>query len=102
MDKSLSLLGMACRAGKLALGHDAALDSLKRGKSSLRVICSDSSQRLVREFARSVDFYKSEAPVEKISATQEQLSAHLPKKVGVISVEDGGFADRFLQLSRQE
>ncbi|MCC8023618.1 MAG: ribosomal L7Ae/L30e/S12e/Gadd45 family protein [Clostridiales bacterium] len=53
MDKKLQLLGMARRAGKLAMGHDMALDSVRQGDAALLLLCSDVSDRLREEFTRA-------------------------------------------------
>ena len=48
--KWLSMLGLARRAGKLAMGHDLALQSVRDGKAQLVLTARNASPRLVREF----------------------------------------------------
>ena len=48
--KWLSMLGLARRAGKLAMGHDLALQSVRDGKAQLVLTARNVSPRLVREF----------------------------------------------------
>ena len=38
MDKTLQLLGLARRAGKLVIGRDAVLDAVKKNKTTLYYI----------------------------------------------------------------
>ena len=46
--KWLSMLGLARRAGKLAMGHDLALQSVRDGKAQLVLTARNASPRLVR------------------------------------------------------
>ena len=48
-DKALGLLGIARRAGRLSLGHDAAKGAVLAGKARLCLISADASERLERE-----------------------------------------------------
>ncbi|MGN1444138.1 MAG: ribosomal L7Ae/L30e/S12e/Gadd45 family protein, partial [Acutalibacteraceae bacterium] len=48
-DRLLSLLGMARRAGRLAVGHDAAIEAIVKNKAKLCVLCRDASERLKKE-----------------------------------------------------
>ena len=51
-DKALGLLGIARRAGRLSLGHDAAKGAVLAGRARLCLISADASDRLEREFFR--------------------------------------------------
>ena len=46
--KWLSMLGLARRAGKLAMGHDLALQSVRDGKAQLVLTARNASPRLVK------------------------------------------------------
>ena len=48
MDRSLALLGMAKKAGKLAVGGDAAATAARRGDAKLIITASDASEGSVR------------------------------------------------------
>jgi len=48
MDRSLALLGMAKKAGRLAVGGDAAATSARRGEAVLIITASDASEGSVR------------------------------------------------------
>lgn len=50
-DKALGLLGIARRAGRLSLGHDAAKGAVLAGRARLCLISADASDRLEREFS---------------------------------------------------
>jgi ribosomal protein L7Ae-like RNA K-turn-binding protein len=99
MNKALSLLGMTCRAGRLSLGHDMTEQSVKEGKSFLVILTSDASDNLKSEFSRKTKQANVQCIV--IQQTMSELSAYLPKSVAVMSVNDGGFSNRFLQLYKE-
>lgn len=62
-DKTLSMLGMARRAGKLSMGHDMAEKSIKAHKAKMVLICSDVSKRLVSEFQRTLENFRLDIPL---------------------------------------
>ena len=96
--KYLSMLGFARRAGKVSMGHDMALNSLKKGKSKLLVFSSDISLRLVNEFERAKETFSPETPCVKIEETIDEIHSALGYKAGVISINDTNFANRIYQL----
>ena len=49
-DKMMHMLGIAMKAGKLALGTDAARESILKRKCALVVTAYDVSERTVRHF----------------------------------------------------
>ncbi len=51
-NKALNLLGMARRADKISLGHDASVTSIKEKKAWLCVLSQDASERLKNEMSR--------------------------------------------------
>lgn len=99
MLKSLSLLGMACRASKLCLGHDVALESVLGGNSHLVLLATDASENLKSEFRRVCA--NKGVTVLETEHDKLLLSSSLPKTVAVISVTDEGFSNRFLQLYKE-
>ena len=48
MDRSLALLGMAKKAGLLAVGGEAAANAARRGEAKLIITASDASEASVR------------------------------------------------------
>ncbi len=43
-DKILSMLGLARRAGRLSMGHDAVIGSVRAKKAKLVLVCAEISQ----------------------------------------------------------
>ena len=93
--KWLSMLGLARRAGKLAMGHDLALQSVRDGKAQLVLTARNASPRLVREF-ETAGQKRAKAP------RMRALHFALGYRAGVLTVEDAGFAARIEELLQQE
>lgn len=99
-NKSLSMLGLARRAGKLAMGHDMAKESVIKNKARLVILCSDASSRLINEFERLTANKK--ATLVKSSITMAQVHFAIGYNAAVMAVEDENFSTRITELLRQE
>lgn len=88
------MIGLARRAGKLSMGHDMALESLKKRKAKLIVFCSDVSPRLINEFEKK----NSNVPIIKSDITMDEVHFSVGKKVGVMTVDDENFSKRLIEL----
>lgn len=88
------MIGLARRAGKLSMGHDMALESLKKRKAKLIVFCSDVSPRLINEFEKR----NSNVPIIKSDITMDEVHFSVGKKVGVMTVDDENFSKRLIEL----
>ena len=99
--KLLSLIGLAKKAGRISVGHDAVLETLKKKKSKLIILASDSSERLEREIQREADFAKTQVEIIRIAETMADIGRALPKKAGVISVNDDSFAAGILKVIKE-
>lgn len=97
-NKYLSMLGMARRAGKLSMGHDMALNSIKSKKATVLLLASDMSPRLQKEFEKHVQNYMPQLPVFTIDETIDELHSALGYKAGVITVDDNNFSKRIIEL----
>lgn len=97
------LLGLARRAGKVSLGHDAALTAVKQHSAHLCLAASDASERLYTEFARAVQAFSGDIPLIKSDYTMAEFGLCLgAKTTAVLTVDDAGFAARILQLIGRE
>ena len=89
-DRMLSLLGLARRAGKVQMGHDPVLESLRRGRARLVVLASDLSPHTAKGILCAAR--QEEIPIYTLSHSMEELSAAVGKHTGAVAVEDSGFA----------
>ena len=96
--KTLSLLGLARRAGKLAPGHDAAIESIVKNKASLCVLCLDASERLKREMKHACCYDNKNIPVVEADFEAKELSSAIGTKAAVVAVNDEGFSKKLLTL----
>jgi len=92
--KILSMMGLARRAGKLSMGHDMALESIKKRKARLLIFCSDVSPRLISEFEKK----NCNLPMIKSDITMDEVDFSIGKKVGVMTVDDENFSKRLIEL----
>ena len=100
--KYISMLGMARRAGRLSMGHDTALGSLREHKAQLIIFARDISPRLIEEFTVARDKYYKELEMLQIDESIDELHRALGYKAGVIAVNDSNFSVRLIQLIKQE
>lgn len=93
-DNLNGFLGLCRKAGKMAIGHDAAVTSIKQGKSRLALTCCDASERLKKEIADECSFNGRNIPYIDAPFTMNELALAIGKKAGVISVDEEGFAKK--------
>lgn len=98
-DKILSFLGLARRAGKLILGNDAAIESVKKKKACLILLAGDISENTGNKAVKTAEEYNIEHI--KLDRTKEQIMYALGKYSAVMSVIDKGFAERIKVLYEQ-
>lgn len=97
-NKLNGLLGLCRKAGKMALGHDAVIASIKQGKAHLAITCCDSSERLKKEIADECSFRNRHIKYVDSDFEMSELGFIIGKKVGVISIDDEGFADKLYSI----
>lgn len=101
-DKTLSMLGLARRAGKLSMGHNMALQALLKNKVKLILFCSDVSPRLINEFNTTMEKHKMNTAVVKTNYTMDEIYFSVGYRAGVVTVNDENFSKRIIELLKQE
>lgn len=94
----LSLLGLARRAGKLAMGNDAAIQALQKGRVTLVLLASDLSPRTEKGIRTCAE--EAGVLVVKTTACMDEIGAALGKRTGIAAVLDAGFAKRLCLLAQ--
>lgn len=89
MNKTLSLMGMARRAGKLVIGHDAVFASVRSGTASAVILSSDASPRHSREL-EAAGFG---GRVIVLPEGMDEIGLAVGKRSCIFSVDDAGFAE---------
>lgn len=100
--KSLSMLGIARRAGKLSMGHDMAKQALQKQKASLLLFTADASPRLENEFKNLIQKHNIKITVLKIAYTMDEIHFGVGYRAGVITVNDENLSKRINELLIQE
>lgn len=96
------MLGMARRAGKVAMGHDMAIKSVMEKKTDLIIFASDISPRLKEEFKVAIEKAGSKAECFVIEESINEIHSALGYKAGVLTVNDVNFSSRIKELINQE
>ena len=91
-ERILSYLGLARKANRVSLGHDASLASVLTGKALLVLLAQDVSDRLRREFSRAVS--DRNIQIINLPIPMTELGRAVGSKAGVLTINDAGFADR--------
>ncbi len=91
IDKVLTLLGFASKAGKLSFGSAKATENIKTKKAKLIIISNDISQKSKKEIVFWAE--KSGVPFLILSDTATNtLSNAVGRNCGILSVNDNSFA----------
>ncbi len=101
-DNLKGILGLCRRAGKMSIGHDATVSSIKKRKAFLSITCCDSSERLKREIKDECAFEHRNIPYIDADFDMKELSLCIGTKAGVISIDDRGFANKLITILSQE
>ena len=92
MERIFSLLGIARRANRLSLGHDAVIESIVSRKAKLCLLSESASERLKNELSHACGFNNKNIPFFVLPCSMEELSKAVGRKVSVVSVDDEGFS----------
>ena len=98
MDKTLQLLGLARRAGKLVIGRDAVLDAVKKNKTTLILLTSDASPRHRRELENA----GCRCPVASLSCDMPTAGAATGRVSCIFALTDAGFAAAVTKTINEE
>ena len=87
--KTLGLLSLCRRAGKLCTGMEAVLEKAGRGEAALILLAEDLSLRSAERLRNRLPV---EIPVRSLPCTMQTLSAVTGKAAGIMAVCDENFA----------
>jgi ribosomal protein L7Ae-like RNA K-turn-binding protein len=94
----LGYLGLARRAGKLSIGHDAAMLSVRRGTAHLVLLTEDASPRHLREL-EAAGFSDRTAVIPH---NMNDTGVATGKKSCIYALDDEGFAKAILNTLSKE
>ena len=94
-DKTLGLLGLARRAGKISYGSEGAISDIKKHKTKLIIFAGDISERTKNEILKN----SGEIPVINLNVSKEILGNAIGTKPTVtLSVNDSNFKKGILEV----
>ena len=88
------ILGICRRAGKMSIGHDAVIESIKGRHAKLVFCCTDASQRLKREISEECSYMNRDISYLDADFDKQTLSLAIGSSAAVISIDDEGFAKK--------
>lgn len=92
IEKLLSLLGLARRAGRLSLGFDPVCDSVAKGEAALVLYTEDISDGSLKRLRRSMG--GTNVKLSRLPCDMEALSMAVGRSVRMVSLNDAGFAGK--------
>ncbi len=95
-EKALPLLGIARRAGKLALGMDPAIEAMRKKEAELLLLSPELSPRSRKKILEEAERYGADRM--EFPFGMDAICAALGKRSGIIAVCDGGFAGKLKEL----
>lgn len=96
MDKILSLVGLARRAGKAVSGEFSTEKAVKEGKASLVLIASDASANTKKLFGDKCSYYG--VPLREYADKKALGGALGQEERASLAVTDSGFAQAVLKI----
>lgn len=100
MDKGLSFLGLAKRAGKVITGTDMVCDKMGNKEVYFVFVASDASPATIEKMEKKTFFYH--VPMNKSFTTYELNSSIGCENVKVIGITDPGFSEGFRKKVKVE
>lgn len=97
-DKILSMLGLARRAGRLSMGHDAVIGSVRAKKAKLVLVCAEISQGTKKDIEFTVNKFSPHTPVAIADIAVGEIYSACGYKAGVVAVNDENFSNRIISL----
>ena len=90
--KMLGMLGLARRAGRLAIGTDMCCQSLRDGSARLCVVANDASQNTKKRVVGKCEFYNVRCIIPEIG--KDELSHAIGKgnDISAVAIVDDNFA----------
>lgn len=93
--KTLNLLGMATKAGKLVTGEDLTLKEIRKEQAKIVIVASDASEKTIKKISDKCRHYQ--IPIA-IHFTKSELSQAVGKERTICTTTDNGFGKKLREL----
>lgn len=95
-EKVLSLLSMARKAGKIAIGYDPTIEAIYKGKAEVVLLAKDISPKSSKGIYYAAE--DLEIPVIATDFTMDEIGFAIGKRSGILGLTDMGFANKMQEL----
>lgn len=95
-NKLLSMLGICNKAGKLVIGKDKTIETIKKNKARLIIIASDLSMKTSKEVINIAKL--NNVKVKTSIESMHEFGSVFTKVSGIICITDNGFAEKIETL----
>lgn len=101
MNKSLmGFMGLAKRAGKLAIGDSSATEYVRHKKAYLILLSSDASENTIKKYKNMSSFHK--LPIITLDIDRYEFGRAIGREFAVVAaVCDRGFADGIVKFAER-
>lgn len=94
------LIGLAMRAGKLAVGDGRATEQSRKDKSFLLLVSNDASDNTRKKYTNMSEYHK--LPIITLDIDRYEFGRMVGREFAVVAaVCDKGFADGILKLAER-
>lgn len=100
MDKLLSMIGLARKAGKLFTGYDVSVEKIRKGTAKLAIAAADVSEKTYKNLSYEAD--RAGIRTLRIERSMEALGKACGRSAGVVAVTDEGFANAIARKAEQK
>lgn len=94
MNRFISLLGLAYKARKISVGFDAVNESIKKKYAKLIIATCDISEKSLSKIRSKA----CDINILQVRENMMDLSIIFSKQVGLVAVNDEGFAKKFIEM----
>ncbi len=95
-NKVFSMIGLACKAGRIVSGEDSIRNQMKNNKIKLLIIAEDASDNSIKRFVNASKYYNIQ---HVFFGDKDTLGKHIGKSNrAVIGITDDGFKTNILKL----
>lgn len=95
MNKILTTLGLAFKAGFIIAGEEGVLTALQKQKAKMVFVAKDASESTIDKFKRKCYFYKVPC---SFAFTTDELSSAIGKMRKIIAVTDPGMVQILIKV----
>ncbi|MGN0479622.1 MAG: L7Ae/L30e/S12e/Gadd45 family ribosomal protein [Hominenteromicrobium sp.] len=95
MKQSLSIMGLARRAGQLRWGYETVVEAVRSGECRLALTACDLSDKTKKNVR--FEAQRHGVPAVDTAFTMAEISAAIGKKTGVVAICGEGFAEKLKQ-----